>query len=145
MIFSRLSQKNFFLDLAIQCGGIYIWEFKDEEFFFEYPVGDQSSRIELEEMWRLIHPDDLTAFKLLWQSLWKADKEVFQCRARFAGSDYEWWEFRFSAMPAVDNAEGGKDVSGILIRRPLPRPSVISPHPPTILERGGGGFVYLYG
>ena len=33
MIFSRLSQKNFFLDLAIQCGGIYIWEFKDEEFF----------------------------------------------------------------------------------------------------------------
>ena len=30
-------------------------------------------------------------------------------------------------------------------RRPLPRPSVISPHPPTILERGGGGFVYLYG
>ena len=115
MIFSRLSQKNFFLDLAIQCGGIYIWEFKDEEFFFEYPVGDQSSRIELEEMWRLIHPDDLTAFKLLWQSLWKADKEVFQCRARFAGSDYEWWEFRFSAMPAVDNAEGGKDVSGILI------------------------------
>ena len=31
------------------------------------------------------------------------------------GSDYEWWEFRFSAMPAVDNAEGGKDVSGILI------------------------------
>ena len=81
----------------------------------EYPVGDQSSRIELEEMWRLIHPDDLTAFKLLWQSLWKADKEVFQCRARFAGSDYEWWEFRFSAMPAVDNAEGGKDVSGILI------------------------------
>lgn len=56
MIFSRLSQKNFFLDLAIQCGGIYIWEFKDEEFFFEYPVGDQSSRIELEEMWRLIHP-----------------------------------------------------------------------------------------
>ena len=115
MIFSRLSQKNFFLDLAIQCGGIYIWEFKDEEFFFEYPVGDQSLRIELEEMWRLIHPDDLTAFKLLWQSLWKADKEVFQCRARFAGSDYEWWEFRFSAMPAVDNAEGGKDVSGILI------------------------------
>mgnify|MGYP000420744460 CR=1 FL=1 len=99
----------------VQCGGIYIWEFKDEEFFFEYPVGDQSSRIELEEMWRLIHPDDLTAFKLLWQSLWKADKEVFQCRARFAGSDYEWWEFRFSAMPAVDNAEGGKDVSGILI------------------------------
>ena len=94
MIFSRLSQKNFFLDLAIQCGGIYIWEFKDEEFFFEYPVGDQSSRIELEEMWRLIHPDDLTAFKLLWQSLWKADKEVFQCRARFAGSDYKWWEFR---------------------------------------------------
>ena len=65
MIFSRLSQKNFFLDLAIQCGGIYIWEFKDEEFFFEYPVGDQSLRIELEEMWRLIHPDDLTAFKLL--------------------------------------------------------------------------------
>lgn len=115
MIFSRLSQKNFFLDLAIQCGGIYIWEFKDEEFFFEYPVGDQSLRIELEEMWRLIHPDDLTAFKLLWQSLWKADKEVFQCRTRFAGSDYEWWEFRFSAMPAVDNAEGGKDVSGILI------------------------------
>ena len=115
MIFSRLSQKNFFLDLAIQCGGIYIWEFKDEEFFFEYPVGDQSLRIELEGMWRLIHPDDLTAFKLLWQSLWKADKEVFQCRARFAGSDYEWWEFRFSAMPAVDNAEGGKDVSGILI------------------------------
>ena len=50
MIFSRLSQKNFFLDLAIQCGGIYIWEFKDEEFFFEYPVGDQSPRIELEEM-----------------------------------------------------------------------------------------------
>ena len=115
VMFSRLSQKNFFLDLAIQCGGIYIWEFKDEEFFFEYPVGDQSSRIELEEMWRLIHPDDLTAFKLLWQSLWKADKEVFQCRARFTGSDYEWWEFRFSAMPAVDNAEGGKDVSGILI------------------------------
>ena len=115
MIFSRLSQKNFFLDLAIQCGGIYIWEFKDEEFFFEYPVGDQSLRIELEEMWRLIHPDDLTAFKLLWQSLWKADKEVFQCRARFAGSDYEWWEFRFSAMPALDNAERGKDVSGILI------------------------------
>ena len=115
MIFSRLSQKNFFLDLAIQCGGIYIWEFKDEEFFFEYPVGDQSPRIELEEMWRLIHPDDLTAFKLLWQSLWKADKEVFQCRARFAGSDYKWWEFRFSAMPALDNAERGKDVSGILI------------------------------
>ena len=50
VMFSRLSQKNFFLDLAIQCGGIYIWEFKDEEFFFEYPVGDQSSRIELEEM-----------------------------------------------------------------------------------------------
>ena len=94
MIFSRLSQKNFFLD---------------------YPVGDQSPRIELEEMWRLIHPDDLTAFKLLWQSLWKADKEVFQCRARFAGSDYKWWEFRFSAMPALDNAERGKDVSGILI------------------------------
>lgn len=115
MIFSRLSQKNFFLDLAIQCGGIYIWEFKDEEFFFEYPVGDQSPRIELEEMWRLIHPDDLTAFKLLWQSLWKVDKEVFQCRARFAGSDYKWWEFRFSAMPALDNAERGKDVSGILI------------------------------
>ena len=115
MIFSRLSQKNFFLDLAIQCGGIYIWEFKDEEFFFKYPVGDQPSRIELEEMWKLIHPDDLIAFKLQRQSLWKADKEVFQCRARFAGSDYEWWEFRFSAMPAVDNAEGGKDVSGILI------------------------------
>lgn len=74
VMFSRLSQKNFFLDLAIQCGGIYIWEFKDEEFFFEYPVGDQSSRIELEEMWRLIHPDDLTSFKLLRQSLWKADK-----------------------------------------------------------------------
>ena len=66
-------------------------------------------------VWRHIHPDDLTSFKLLRQSLWKADKEVFQCRARFAGSDYEWWEFRFSAMPAVDNAEGGKDVSGILI------------------------------
>ena len=66
-------------------------------------------------MWRHIHPDDLTSFKLLRQSLWKADKEVFQCRARFAGSDYEWWKFRFSAMPAVDNAEGGKDVSGILI------------------------------
>ena len=115
MIFSRLSQKNFFLDLAIQCGGIYIWEFKDEEFFFKYPVGDQPSRIELEEMWKLIHPDDLIAFKLQRQSLWKADKEVFQCRARFAGSDYEWWEFRFSAMPALDNAEGGKDVSGILI------------------------------
>lgn len=115
MIFSRLSQKNFFLDLAIQCGGIYIWEFKDEEFFFKYPVGDQPSRIELEEMWKLIHPDDLIAFKLQRQSLWKADKEVFQCRARFTGSDYEWWEFRFSAMPAVDNAEGGKDVSGILI------------------------------
>ena len=115
VMFSRLSQKNFFLDLAIQCGGIYIWEFKDEEFFFEYPVGDQSSRIELEEMWRLIHPDDLTSFKLLRQSLWKADKEVFQCRARFTGSDYEWWEFRFSAMPALDNAERGKDVSGILI------------------------------
>ena len=62
-----------------------------------------------------MHPDDLTSFKLLRQSLWKADKEVFQCRARFTGSDYEWWEFRFSAMPAVDNAEGGKDVSGILI------------------------------
>ena len=30
-------------------------------------------------------------------------------------------------------------------RRSLPRPSVIGPHPPTILERGGGGFVYLYG
>ena len=105
MIFSRLSQKNFFLDLAIQCGGIYIWEFKDEEFFFKYPVGDQPSRIELEEMWKLIHPDDLIAFKLQRQSLWKADKEVFQCRARFTGSDYEWWEFRFSAMPAVDNAE----------------------------------------
>ena len=115
MIFSRLSQKNFFLDLAIQCGGIYIWEFKDEEFFFKYPVGDQPSRIELEEMWKLIHPDDLIAFKLQRQSLWKADKAVFQCRARFAGSDYEWWEFRFSAMPALDNAEGGKDVSGILI------------------------------
>ena len=115
VMFSRLSQKNFFLDLAIQCGGIYIWEFKDEEFFFEYPVGDQSSRIELEEMWRHIHPDDLTSFKLLRQSLWKADKEVFQCRARFTGSDYEWWEFRFSAMPALDNAERGKDVSGILI------------------------------
>ena len=88
-VFSRLSQKNFFLDLAIQCGGIYIWEFKDEEFFFKYPVGDQPSRIELEEMWKLIHPDDLIAFKLQRQSLWKADKEVFQCRARFTGSDEE--------------------------------------------------------
>lgn len=115
VMLARLSQKNFFLDLAIQCGGIYIWEFKDDEFIFEYPVGEQPSRIKLEEMHRLIHPDDLATFKSQRQSLWKANKEIFQCRARFSGLAYEWWEFRFSAVPMVANVEGNRDVSGILV------------------------------
>lgn len=114
-VLSQLSRKNLFLDLAIRGGNMYVFEYKNNEFLFESAIGDLPLKVNHEEMFGLIHPDDLVSFKLRKKSLKKANKEIYQCRARFFGADYQWWEFRYSAVPAATHVKECDDVSGILV------------------------------
>ncbi|WP_455629978.1 ATP-binding protein [Parabacteroides sp.] len=103
------------LDLSVRFGNAYAFEFKEDTFLFEFAVGDLPNRVSAEEMYELIHPDDLLSFKGERAHLWRADKESFQFRARFSGSDYEWWEFRYSSSLEAGHEKEVYDIIGLLV------------------------------
>ena len=110
-----MRQKNTSLNLAIEGGGTYVWEFKEGEFWFEHALGNLPQRISMEAFTKFIHPDDLSSFKEQEKSLWKAEKEIMQYRCKFTSFEYEWWEFRFSVLSTGVEKEEQKAVSGLLI------------------------------
>ena len=117
-------QRRFF-GMAIEESSIYPWQYNTRLKCFHFPVGllkrfnysDHTGYISREELDRVIHPEDLLRIRKHFDSiiLGREPNSRMSFRLQNTAGGYEWWEFRFSAMPAVDNAEGGKDVSGILI------------------------------
>lgn len=100
-------QKRFF-DMALDESSIYPWQFDMKANCFIFPQGfltrlgyDESvTTITREEMDRSIHPDDLQEVSPQFDKALTGENKSprLNFRQRNANGEYEWWEYRSSAI-----------------------------------------------
>lgn len=103
-------QKRFF-DMALDESSIYPWQFDMKANCFIFPQGflvrmgyDESvTTISREEMDRTIHPDDLKEISPLFNKALTGENQNprLNFRQRNANGEYEWWEYRSSAISGL--------------------------------------------
>lgn len=103
-------QKRFF-DMALDESSIYPWRFDMKANCFIFPQGfltrlgyDESvTTITREEMDRTIHPDDLQDVSPLFDKALTGENKSSRLnfRQRNANGEYEWWEYRSSAISGL--------------------------------------------
>lgn len=103
-------QKRFF-DMAVEESSVYPWQFDKDTNSFVFPQGfltrfgfDESvTTITREEMERMIYPEDLKEIsRLLDKALMGEEKNTrLNFRQRNVTGEYEWWEYRSSAISGL--------------------------------------------
>lgn len=103
-------QKRFF-DMAVEESSVYPWQFDKDTDCFIFPQGflarfgyDESVTMATrEEMERMIYPEDLKEISdLLDKTLMGEEKNTrLNFRQRNVTGEYEWWEYRSSAISGL--------------------------------------------
>lgn len=100
-----------YLALSMISGDIFAWRYDqkdnalhfDEAFFQAYNIKDDGSNtIRGERFLQHIHPDDVDEWVKTIKDIYSGEiqKITRQIRMKFAeNSDYQWWEYRYAAMP----------------------------------------------
>lgn len=109
----NLRQEKEFLSLVLEGGNIFAWSYEhiEEQFIFDkefaVSVGMVSEKMTLEEIVRIIHPDDVevTINQFIDVVNKKEDKATVCTRVNFSGSGYIWYEFRILGLPKRDNSK----------------------------------------
>ena len=109
-ISSEEMQKRFF-DMAVEESSIYPWQFDivtnsfifPQGFLKRFGYGEATTVIIREDIERMIHPDDLSEVRPLFdKALLGEDMNTrFNFRQRNMHGEYEWWEYRFSVISGL--------------------------------------------
>lgn len=103
-------QKRFF-DMAVEESSIYPWQFDKETNSFIFPQGflarfgyeDSVTTITRSEMERMIYPEDLKEIRVLFNMalMGEIKNPRLNFRQRNVTGEYEWWEYRSSAISGL--------------------------------------------
>lgn len=95
------------LRLAIEGGSTYVWRLEEDRVYcdsqFYELIGQRSNRLQMEEIFTFIHPDDLPSFKEAFAMIKTRLRHKGQYRCRFNG-EYQWWEFSYNTIQSEENA-----------------------------------------
>ncbi|MCD8270625.1 MAG: sensor histidine kinase [Parabacteroides sp.] len=116
----NLINERRFLKLALEGGGnTYAWKFENGLFIFEqdFFVANHipPQKMSLDDMLRVTHPDDQEDLKShinnISSGIW--DETTIQCRFKFSGEEYSWWELRYNRED--DKTESDQMVIGLCL------------------------------
>ena len=98
------------LPLAISGSSTYVWRLEGEGIIcdphFYDLIRHPRERITLDEIIHFLHPDDRERFYRSYRASEYVHTHKGQYRFDFTGGGYEWWELRYSTLPAT--VSGGK-------------------------------------
>lgn len=110
----NLVKEKEFLKLALEGGNTYAWRLEHSEFIFEddfFTANHIASRkMSFSDLLSIIHPDDKNNFYFHIREVYSGskDKATVQCRFKFNGNEYTWWELRY-------NHGGNQTITGICL------------------------------
>ena len=105
------------LTLAISGSSTYVWRLEGEGIIcdphFYDLIRHPRERITLDEIIHFLHPDDRERFYRSYRASENVHTHKGHYRFDFTGGGYEWWELRYSTLPAT--ASGGRHIiTGLL-------------------------------
>lgn len=105
------------LTLAISGSSTYVWRLEGEGIIcdphFYDLIRHPRERITLDEIIHFLHPDDRERFYRGYRASENVHTHKGHYRFDFTGGGYEWWELRYSTLPAT--ASGGRHIiTGLL-------------------------------
>lgn len=103
---SEYTQREY-LGLTFNESKVYPWQYDVESRVISYGNdvlrGGRGANLSLWDIEKSIHPDDVRLWKEFLQDILEGKKKkgICQFRANYQKKGYEWWEYRFSSIPAT--------------------------------------------